>query len=96
MKVWVWIETILGADSKFAFQSLCLKERDQSIDHIRDIAFHNAVKLMNCETNAVVSQTILREVISADLLASIAGSNLRSAVLRNRLTLLFQCEIVKT
>ena len=91
-----WLGTELGADGHFAFQSLGLKECDQSVDHIPDIAFHHAVELMNREANTVVGQTILREVIGANFFASISGSHLRSAVLRNRLPLLFQGEIVKT
>src|ERR1019366_8240172 len=55
--------------------------RDESIDDGLQAAFHYQIELVQCETNAVIGKAILREVISANLLAAVARTNLLLALL---------------
>src|ERR1700689_1575275 len=54
------------------FQLLLLEVGYQGINQRLESAIHHFLQLMDGQTNAVIADTVLRKVISADLLAAVA------------------------
>ena len=69
---------------------------NEGIDEGLEFAFHHLVKLVDGESDAMVADTVLREVVGADFLAAIAGADLRTALLGKRFLLLGLFEFVET
>src|SRR5439155_11331088 len=63
-----------------AFELLGLVMRDQRVDDVVDLAVHHAVELVKVQTDAVVGEPVLREVVGADFLAAVARADLRAAL----------------
>ncbi len=53
---------------------------DERVDDGLQAAFHDEVELVEGEADAVIGEAILREVLSANLLAAIAGADLLFAL----------------
>ena len=53
----------------------------EAVDHVGDVAFHDAIELVQSETDPVIGEAILGEIVSADFFAAIAASDLRFAIL---------------
>ena len=58
------------------FQLLRLKVGNQGVDHGLQPAIHDVVQLMQAESDAMVGQPILREIVRPDFFASIARPHL--------------------
>src|ERR1700742_3016018 len=60
----------------FSLETLRLIMRDEGIDGRLEPAFHHFGELVIGQPDAVVGEPVLGEIVSADLLATIAGSHL--------------------
>ncbi len=69
----------------FLLQLLGLVVRGEGFDQWLKLAIHHRFKLMKSESDAVVGDTILREVISADLLAAVTRTHHCLALFGQRL-----------
>jgi hypothetical protein len=57
--------------------------RLEGSDQIIQIAFHDAIKLMQRQPDAMIGHTILWEIIGADFFTTLSGPDLRSTLLGN-------------
>src|ERR1043165_23251 len=86
---------LLSRDS-FGFQLLSLIVRDQRIDERVEVALHHEIELVNGQTNAVITDAVLFEVVSANLLGAIAGADHRTTFARLRCMLFLFFELLQT
>src|SRR5579863_4526183 len=77
------------------FEFFGLKVGGQRFNKGLEFALHHLVQLMHGEADAVIGDAILREVVSADLLAAIAGSHHAAPLRANFFLLLFEFELVQ-
>ena len=63
--------------------------RIQGIDHLAQVAFHNAVETVQGKTQAVVGEAVLREIIGAHALASVSAAHLAFALFGDLAALFF-------
>src|SRR5580658_4231381 len=59
----------------FLFQFFRLIVRCQRFDQGLELAIHYGFELVDSESDAVIGEAVLREVVSADLLAAVAGAD---------------------
>src|SRR3984893_10940287 len=64
------------------FQALFHVAHLQGVDHFIQLALHEKVQIVQCQTNPMVGHAVLRKVIRANLLFAAAGSNQASAMRR--------------
>src|SRR5581483_1460810 len=67
----------------------------QGFNERLDLAIHHCVELMNGKPDAMISEPVLWEVVSANLLAAIARFHHRATLLRERLLLLLHLNFVQ-
>src|SRR5579864_3996159 len=79
----------------FALQLLGLVVRNQAVDDRLQLAVHDLGELMDGEADAVVGDTVLREVVGADFFAAIAGPDHRFALFRESFLLLLHLDFVE-
>src|ERR1035438_4817348 len=84
-----------GRDLHLLLHFLSLEVRDQRVDHGLDAAVHELRQLVRGEADAVIGDTVLREVVGADLLAAIAAAHHRPALLGQRVLLLLLFHFVQ-
>ena len=53
---------------------------DEGVDDLVKIAVHDLVELVESQSDAVIGQTALGEIVGADLFAAVAGAYLTAAV----------------
>src|SRR6476646_10307999 len=96
-RTWVtWgIAQMLSGDS-FGLQLLRLVVSDERVDEWIEVAFHHEVELMNRQPDAVIADAVLFEIVSANLLRTIAGANHRAAFTRLRFVLLLLFKLLQT
>src|SRR5207248_1014873 len=75
-------------------QRLGLEVRPASDDDVLDVAIHHRLQVVASRPDAVIRQTILREVVRPDLLAAVAGADLSPARRVARLRLRLQFHLV--
>src|ERR1035437_9115680 len=69
-----------GRDLHLLLHFLGLEVRDQRVDHGLNAAVHELRQLVRGETNTMIGNAVLREVVGADLLAAIATAHHRPAL----------------
>src|SRR5690242_19747473 len=69
--------------------------RSQCINHGIQVAFHDAIELMQRESDTMVRYAVLREVVSADLLAAVAAAHHAATFRADLLALLLQLQFVQ-
>src|SRR5208283_1293667 len=84
-----------GDDRRLLLEFLRLEVGDERVDHELNAAVHELRKLVHGQADAVVGHAVLREVISADLLAAVAAAHHRLALLGQRLLLLLLLHLVQ-
>src|SRR5215468_5101417 len=67
--------TVSGQDFRLLFQLLGLVVRDQSVDQRLEPAIHELRQLVDCIADAMIGDAVLREVVSANLLAAVARAH---------------------
>ena len=72
-----------------------LIRRDTSVDDLLDIPVHDLVQLVERQIDAVVCHTPLREIVGADLLGAVSGSDLAAALRGLRVLLLLQLQVIE-
>src|ERR1700685_866008 len=70
-----WGGSRLLLTTTVALEQLGLEERPTRADHVLDVAVHHRREVVARQADAVVGQTVLREVVGADLLGALAGSH---------------------
>jgi len=85
----------LAAHRNFVLQFFCLEVSDEAVDHVGDVAFHDAIELMQGETDAVIGEAILGEIVGADFFAAIARADHAAALSSDGLLLLFELDFVE-
>src|SRR5690242_8798617 len=76
-------------------QFFCLVIRCERIDQRIEPAFHHLIQLVHRETDPVIGNAILREIIGPDLLAAVARSHHAAPLGADLLLLLFQLDLVQ-
>ena len=69
--------------------------RPQGVDELIDLAFHHEIELVNGQADAMVGYAILLEVICADLLRAVAGTDHRFAFRRESIVLLLLFDLLQ-
>src|SRR5579871_164638 len=69
---------------------------DERVDDLVHLAIHHEIELMEGESDAVVGDAVLREVVGADLLAAVAGAYHAAAFSAERGLLLLEFDFVET
>src|SRR5262245_61116912 len=64
-------------------------------NHWLDIAVQKARQIRAVHADAMIRDTVLREVVGADLLRAVTAADLRLALLREFLLLLLQLDVVE-
>src|ERR1035441_6108021 len=84
-----------GRDLHLLLHLLGLEVGDQRVDHGLDAAVHKPLQLVRGEADAMVGNTVLGEVVGADLFAAIATAHHRLALLGQRVLLLLLLHFVQ-
>ena len=62
----------------FSFQLFGLVVRDERVDEFVNVAFHEEVELMEGQTNAVIGDAVIFEVVSANFFGAVATADHRA------------------
>src|SRR5215469_7611184 len=79
----------------FLLQFLSLIMGNQSIEERLYLSIHDRIKLVNRESDAVIAQAVLREVVGPDLLAAVSGLDHGAALFGQGFLLLFHLDLVE-
>src|SRR5215472_244837 len=86
---------ILRSGNAIAGEAFPLVIGEQSVDDVIEIAVENGFEVAGRETDAVIGQAILREVVRADLLAAVSRADLRAALACRLFFLFAQLRLVE-
>jgi hypothetical protein len=87
--------TLLNRASRFLLKFLGLVVSGERFEQRLQLAVHDGFELVEGEADSVVGDAVLREVVSADLLATVAGTDHGFAFLGQRLLLFFHFDFVE-
>src|SRR5258708_36667368 len=69
---------------EFLFETLRVVVRDEGVDERTELAVHCFRQVMERQADAVIGDTILREIGGADFFGALAGCDLPAALLGDR------------
>src|SRR5215213_7227824 len=76
-------------------QLLRLVMRYERVDERIEVTFHHEIELVNRQTNAMITDAIVFEVVSANLLRAITGTYHRAPLTRECVVLLLLFELLQ-
>ena len=65
------------------------------VDDRVELAFHHQIQLVQRQADAVIGQAVLREIVSADFFAAVAGADHAAPLRADRRLLLFQLHLIE-
>src|SRR6266568_1751200 len=81
------------SDTHLLLQRLRLEVRGDRLDDRIEIALQDLRQAVDGEVDAVIGETVLREIVGADLFGALSGADLAAPALRDGVALLLDLEI---